>query len=150
MSLNEELYIKVMEQKRLGSANFLGQVQIPIKALQMDSEPEWYFLTDAPSDAAGKPNSMLSWYYTLIDNDPIIERASIVITGEIKVKLVFVHRLKKAQSTMLPATKQSEASPPTPMTAASSNESSPATTPSSLSPTSGHHSEPPSPLEGMF
>ena len=52
MSMNEEeLMIKVMEQKKFGADNFRGLVQIPIKALQLSHEPEWHYLSDAPAES---------------------------------------------------------------------------------------------------
>jgi len=137
MSLNdEELLIKVIQKKSFGD-HFLGQVQIPIKALSVTPEPEWYFLSDAPSDPSKATN----------------KRSSIVITGELRVKLKFIHRLKKDPSVMgiIPPQDitrpraQSDGTTPLPDGASPTNNNSPSSKSRVEPPSPKPRVEPPSP-----
>ncbi|EGC34163.1 hypothetical protein DICPUDRAFT_35564 [Dictyostelium purpureum] len=74
---DDEILLIVKEQKPSGS-KFIGQIQIPLKALNLPQGPQWYYLTDRPSQKEGqKPK---------------------IVTGSIQIQLNFVHRLIRAKS----------------------------------------------------
>eukprot|EP01113_Clastostelium_recurvatum_P046306 TRINITY_DN80_c0_g1_i7.p1 TRINITY_DN80_c0_g1~~TRINITY_DN80_c0_g1_i7.p1 ORF type:complete len:1129 (-),score=468.23 TRINITY_DN80_c0_g1_i7:134-3520(-) len=78
-SMNEdELVLKVKSKGTIG-VQFLGQLQIPIKALILERDPVWYYLTDKPSSRAKKTTNTIS--------------------GELQIQLKFVHRLRAQKST---------------------------------------------------
>ncbi|EFA80801.1 C2 domain-containing protein [Heterostelium album PN500] len=89
MTLNdEEITIVVKEQKPAGS-KFLGQIQIPIKALSITPTPQAYFLTDRPLKAGKTPK---------------------VVTGSIQIQLGFVHRYQK-KTKKIPSPEMKSTSP---------------------------------------
>ncbi|EGG16945.1 C2 domain-containing protein [Cavenderia fasciculata] len=93
MTLNDEEIIIVLKEQKLGGSKFLGQIQIPIKALSIAPEAQWYYLTDRPSKAGKTPK---------------------VVSGSVLIHLNFIHRYQKNKpqpSGVGPSGQQQKASP---------------------------------------
>eukprot|EP01133_Synstelium_polycarpum_P016340 gene16340-19437_t len=81
MTLNDDEVLIVLKEQKVAGSKFIGQVQIPIKALALQQPTEeWYFLTDRPLKAGKKPK---------------------VVSGSIRVMLSFVHRHKKSKKSVI-------------------------------------------------
>ncbi|KAM9959183.1 hypothetical protein ACTFIR_000241 [Dictyostelium discoideum] len=73
---DDEVTLTVKEQKT-GGSKFIGQIQIPIKALNLPQGPQWYYLTDRPLKEGQKPK---------------------IVTGSLQIQFTFIHRLIRAKS----------------------------------------------------
>jgi Ca2+-dependent lipid-binding protein len=59
MSLdNDEVLIQVFGKRRISTDKFLGQIQLPIKGLNLSKEISWHYLTDKPKSVHELPDHM--------------------------------------------------------------------------------------------
>ncbi|KAF2077972.1 hypothetical protein CYY_000696 [Polysphondylium violaceum] len=78
MTFQDDEILITLKEVKTGVSKFIGQVQIPIQALNLPSSPQWYFLSDKPTYKEGqKPK---------------------IVNGSVLIHLNFVHRLIRAKS----------------------------------------------------
>eukprot|EP00026_Physarum_polycephalum_P001318 Phypoly_transcript_01319.p1 GENE.Phypoly_transcript_01319~~Phypoly_transcript_01319.p1 ORF type:complete len:993 (+),score=250.77 Phypoly_transcript_01319:209-3187(+) len=101
---NDEVLIQVFGKRRISTDKFLGQLQVPIKGLNLSKDITWHYLTDKPKNGNELPDHLRS------DPTRTSDRAKspthrddkkkgkeekedkTYITGEISVRLNFTHR----------------------------------------------------------
>jgi len=141
MSLdNDEVLIQVFGKRRISTDKFLGQIQLPIKGLNLSKEISWHYLTDRPKNLHELPDHMRvdptqrlkSPHKEKDDKKKGKEEKEdkTYITGEISVSLNFTHRFllrgsTKSKAEILSGSSGSDMSSPPVSPSASSPPKSP-------------------------